>query len=165
MGLTNILYPITEPIADFYTKIKAAITALISFEGGTAGQILEKVDGTDYNVQWATKPDYTIPVFLDSGPWNMSTTGTISITHGIADIDKIRSVNVIVRDDGGTKRYDFFLAPNSVQQGRVSGRIVEITSTVITLTRTNSADGGPFDAGTFNDGVINRAKITINCIP
>lgn len=165
MALTNILYPVTEAMTDFYTKIKAAITALKELEGGTAGQVLEKVDGTDYNVQWATKPAYTIPTFLDSGVWNMSTDSTVTVAHGLADIDKIRSVSVIVRDDAGTGRYDLFHSPNSVNFSKVTGRIVSIDATNIVLGRTNAANGGIFDAGTFNDGVINRAKITINCIP
>jgi len=165
MALTNILYPVTEAMTDFYTKIKAAITALKELEGGTAGQYLEKVDGTDYNVQWSTKPAYTIPTFVNSGVWNMISDGTITVAHGIADITKIRSVDVIIRDDAGTTYYDLFNSPNSVNNSRVSGRLVSIDTTNISIARTNSADGGIFDNGSFNDGVINRGVITINCIP
>lgn len=56
--------------------------------GGTAGQILEKIDGTDYNTQWADKP--TTTGAITSSDFTMATARLLGrTTASTGDIEEI----------------------------------------------------------------------------
>lgn len=90
------------------------------------------------------------------GVWIMPIDGSININHGISDSSKIRSVNVLIRNDStGTMLYD-------LKQGDGVSFTIEgsyLTNTTnITLRRRS---GGFFDSTDFNDGSVNRGFVTI----
>jgi len=93
--------------------------------GGTAGQVLEKIDGTDYNTQWATPAgggdvvgpassvDNTLPRFD-------STTGKVIQASGVlvSDSDEISGYKGNINTQTGTS-YTLVAAD--------SGKIVELS--------------------------------------
>jgi hypothetical protein len=97
--------------------------------------------------------------------WNMDTTTTVSIAHGLSSSEwgSISQIGVIIRNDAATTHYDL-LKPNG---GSIDGGITSITNTNINLERRTS---GFFDSTDFNDGVfpnppLNRGWITFWYIP
>ncbi len=163
--LTNILYPITEPIADFYTKLKASITTINLLGGGATAEVLTKTGAGDFAFAWSTPAtSLTTPLApINTGAWNMTTTASISIAHGVADFTKIKKWSILIRNDAGTKRYDFlnsYAVVGSDNTGR-SGYINEINATHFIITRINATDGGIFFGTNFDDGVINRGELNI----
>lgn len=97
---------------------------------------------------------------LDIGDWNMDTTGTVDVSHGIGDEQLIRMVEVIIRDDGGS--YTYPLNSKGVILGSyntdVQGGVGRMTSTDIRLVRISS---GFFDDTDFNSTSYNRGWVTI----
>lgn len=97
---------------------------------------------------------------LDIGDWNMDTTQTVDVSHGIGDEQLIRMVEVIIRDDGGSFTYP--LNSKGVILGSydtdVQGGVGRMTSTDIRLVRITS---GFFDDTDFNSTSYNRGWVTI----
>ncbi len=163
--LTNILYPITEPIADFYTKLKASITTINLLGGGSADEVLTKTGAGDFEFAWsAPTASLTTPLPpINTGAWNMTTTASISIAHGVADFTKIKKWSILIQNDAGTKRYDFLNSSaviGSDNAGR-SGYLNEINATHFIITRISAIHGGIFYGTDFDDGVINRGELNI----
>lgn len=92
---------------------------------------------------------------LDIGTWDMDTNSTKSVAHGLSDILKIVSVSTIIVNDAEDTVYNL---EKSFSGSNLHGWIQGITSTNIVLER---AAGVGFDDSNFNDGTINRGKITI----
>lgn len=85
---------------------------------------------------------------IQIGDWDMDTTGSVTVAHGLSDITKIISISgMIIRDDS---------ALTFVIKGDAS--ISNVTPTDITLTRTAA---GFFDGVNFNSTSFNRGWITI----
>ena len=102
---------------------------------------------------------------IEIGDWNMDSTFDVYVTHGIADHKKIRSVNVIIRNDADTSYYNLYqaLASGTAPSG-VSGQTGIISSTTIQLTRTSSANDGWFDGTDFDSTSYNRGWVTIGYV-
>jgi hypothetical protein len=97
---------------------------------------------------------------IEIGDWNMDSTSFVNVPHGVTTA-KIRSVNVIIRNDDDTMRYPLHytsggLTPVSMGQFYVSGANVYCGRT----TNTN-----PFDGADFNSTSYNRGWVIIEYIP
>jgi len=92
---------------------------------------------------------------IDIGDWDMDASDSVSIAHGIADFKKIRSVNIIVRNDTDNAYYKIE-TPDTT--GVVSGGVSRVISTVIDIFRLS---GGFFDGTAFDSTSYNRGWITI----
>jgi hypothetical protein len=104
--LDNITYSPGEPIQNMYDKINAAIDKINDvLGGGTADQIVKKVDGTDFNTLMvnsflpASGTGNLKIAKVPIGDWNMNTTTSITVAHGISDYKKIVAVFGRIRDD------------------------------------------------------------------
>lgn len=103
----------------------------------------------------ATGSYYKVKV-LDIGDWNMDSTSSVSVLHGLADYKKIRGVSmIVVRDDSDTNYYSLpFFNSSTSENGGVTG----ITSTTVNVGRLT---GGVFDNTSFDSTSFNRGWITI----
>lgn len=93
------------------------------------------------------------------GDWNMDTTINVSVAHGLSSTYlKIRSIDVIIRNDTNAFLYSLFntetISGTGVNQGWLSG----ITSTSVSLYRLT---GGFFDSTSFDSTSFNRGWIII----
>lgn len=96
---------------------------------------------------------------IDIGDWNMLANSTVNVTHGLTDHKKIRSINVIVRDDADSNYYSLHNHLASTLAGSIiSGGIGTINSTIIVLARVDSEF---FDSATFDSIAFNRGWITV----
>lgn len=89
---------------------------------------------------------------LDIGDWNMDTTASVTVAHGIADFKKIRSIYVMIRNDADNSNSP--LAINGASSGFVSA----VTGANIQLNRDVA---GPFDSAAYDSTSFNRGYITI----
>ena len=87
-------------------------------------------------------------IVVEIGDWNMDSTASVNVAHGIADFKKIRSVTGIIRNDGDTTSYPI------AEDCSVSS----IGSTNVVLARTESGD---FDSSDFDSTSYNRGWITL----
>lgn len=93
---------------------------------------------------------------LDIGAWNMDSTTSVTVVHGL-DFTTIRSVDVILFSDIGGREYGFF-SDGVLASVTVEGAFSLTASYVVLYRRV----GGVFDANTdFDSAVINRGKILI----
>jgi hypothetical protein len=83
------------------------------------------------------------------GDWNMDSTITVDIAHGLSDFKKVRSISVIVRNDDDDEYWDLL----------ASGQISFADATNVRLTRTTA---GTFDSVDFDSTSYNRGWITIH---
>jgi hypothetical protein len=100
------------------------------------------------------------PKIIPIGAWNMNTTAGLSITHGIADINKIRSRSVIIFPDAGLGLGNYFLDSfrDLADPSLLGGGTYEVSATTIYLSR---RAGSYFDNTNFNDATMNRGYIHI----
>lgn len=90
---------------------------------------------------------------INIGDWNMDTTATINVTHGVTDYKKIRSVEVMIRADSDST----YLPLNHVNTSSVvQGGVNVVEPTFITLYRLTGGDmdGVGYDSTGFNRGWI-----------
>lgn len=100
-----------------------------------------------------TEPYLKIKV-LSIGDWNMDLDASKAVAHGITSaVTKIRSISVIIREDGGT-----FLKPLDWFTTAPQGGINDIDGTNILLTRLTA---GSFDSVNYDATAYNRGWITI----
>ena len=92
---------------------------------------------------------------VDIGDWNMNTTDSINVAHGLT-LSKIRSFKITIRSDAGSL-YDLMIAEAS----QVAG-YAHIDATNVVLGRTIS---GFFDSGSFDSTSYNRGWIVIEYVP
>ena len=89
----------------------------------------------------------TIKVKIISiGNWNMDTTGSVNVAHGLTYAN-IRMVYAGIRFDDNTATFDIN-----------NGGNIQWNTTNVVLTRTG---GGTFDAATFSTTPFNRGWVTI----
>lgn len=93
---------------------------------------------------------------LDIGDWNMDSTATINVAHGLT-LAKIRAVYVTIRDDADTSY--FTLEYNNGTE--VYGHYL-LSSSNVGLTREASS---PFDSANFDATSFNRGWIIIWYVP
>lgn len=93
------------------------------------------------------------------GDWNMDSTATLTVAHGVSDFTKIRSVEVYIRDDDNTNIYPIGTGFNLSNPVTVpQGAIQSISSSLVFLARLTS---GLFDGTNFNSTSYNRGWIHI----
>ncbi len=161
--LDNISYSPGEPIQDFYDKIIASINAInATLGGGTTDQIPSKVNSTDFNIAMVNS---ILPLgnnlkvkTVQIGDWNMDTTGTVSVAHGMSatDYKNIRHISAVVRNDANTEFYP--LNSMNSASGQIRGGISKVDATNVIMFRTVSigydADVPNFDSTSYNRGYI-----------
>ena len=89
---------------------------------------------------------------INIGDWNMDTTSTVSVAHGLT-YAKIRAINISIRNDADNATYQL----NHLEDVPVTGWTTQSwNATNIILTRTANAffDSSDFDATSFNRGWI-----------
>jgi hypothetical protein len=94
---------------------------------------------------------------LNIGDWNMDSTASVNVAHGL-NLSNIRSVNVLIVDDGNTKIMPlnyYYIAGSST-----SGTWL-ITATDVGLGRVT---GGDFDNNAFDATSYNRGWIIIDYV-
>lgn len=94
---------------------------------------------------------------LEIGDWNMDTTVSVTLVHGVGDVEKIRSIGVIIRPDTGIGGLGY-LSTVTAGTSTIQGGISSITDTQITLGRLT---GGLFDGASFNATSYNRGWVTL----
>jgi len=110
-------------------------------------------DGTN----WAVINRYTKKT-IDIGDWNMDSTTTLFVAHGLADFTKIRSVIAIIRNDADTIYNDLIKADEATFLD-FQGFIRDIDTTNVQLARTT---GGDFDAPAYNSTSFNRGFVELD---
>lgn len=132
--LDNILFSPGEPIQDMYDKINAAIDA-----------INNALAGDSYKIK-----------IVQIGDWDMDTTSTAIILHGISDFTKIRSITASIRNDVDGAIYNLCIADPSTFV--LDGSVDYANTTQLVLSRRS---GGAFDNSNFNSTSFNRGWVTI----
>lgn len=97
---------------------------------------------------------------VEIGDWDMDAAGVVNIPHGLSLLTyrKIRSINVLIRDDGDSFRRDIFHC-QAFNDGTVDGAyIASITNTIVQIVR---IEGGTFDGVTYDATSYNRGWLTI----
>lgn len=90
---------------------------------------------------------------IDIGDWNMDTTASVNVAHGLT-LANIRSVHVLVRNDADTSYYDSI--------GWVSSLLADLFhSTNGTNVVPQRLTAGFFDSATFDSTSFNRGWVTI----
>lgn len=97
---------------------------------------------------------------IDIGDWDMDTTISIDVAHGLTDRKKIRGTKVTVRNDSDVSYYDLLHGDSG---GNMDGSLGFLTGTAgfedyIRLIRTTS---GFFDTSAFSATSYNRGWIVI----
>jgi len=117
----------------------------------------------------AQNPGGLITKVVNIGDWNMDSTATIAVPHGLADFKKIRSFQVIVRDDADTFYSDLLSQTTQSAYHKPSGYSNGVDSTNINLGRVASPDGdghlGWFDGTGYDSTGYNRGWIVIHYAP
>lgn len=90
---------------------------------------------------------------IDINTWNMDSTNTVNIAHGISDYNKILEVDVLIKDDAGSVNTPL----NTFYNDAVSGGVYTIDATNISLFRLTA---GLFDSAAYNDS-INRGYVLV----
>ena len=88
---------------------------------------------------------------IEIGTWNMDTTTSINVAHGLSDVTKLRRADVIIQDDGSGNVYK--LDTGSPAAGSIEG----FGSVNVNLFRLGS---GFFDDPNFNNSA-NRGWLTL----
>ena len=136
-------------------------TGALIIEGGIGVEKSINIGGTlkvsNVSVSGFSVDD--IPIYtkiFEIGDWNMDTTGTLNVAHGL-DWTKIRSVDIIIRDDANTFHFPINY---DVTSARVGGSYY-ISPTNIVLVRFNLAY---FDGAGFSSTPYNRGWVTVKYI-
>lgn len=106
---------------------------------------------------------------INIGDWNMDADNEVTITHGVTDYKKIRSIKAIIRNDADTVFTD--LQPIVSTSGiAVGGCISDIGATTFKLRRFSAADitalgwgslNSLYDLTTYDSTSFNRGWVTI----
>lgn len=131
-----------------------------TFNDGVARKTWQKNRATistgSGNLAYATATrlsDMLIPgETIDIGDWNMDTTSSINVAHGVTDYKKIRIVGVTIRNDADTANYELLRFSGTKNEGGVE----EINATNIVLGRLSAGffDSTDFDSTSYNRGYI-----------
>jgi len=125
---------------------------------------LYKDSGGDYTIKWLYEPSPWLEKVIAIGDWNMSSTGTetVTVAHGIADHTKIRSIMTIIRRDTDAPDPTYMSKLEMGVSGILSsmaGSVRDFDATNIVLQRLNSAGG--FANAWFEDTGYNRGWIYV----
>ena len=92
---------------------------------------------------------------IDIGDWNMDSTSTANVAHGVT-LGNIRQVVVMIRDDAATT-----FAPLDIDNSTAQGGYVTIGTTNVVLSRIL---GGLFDTASYDSTSYNRGWIVIEYV-
>ncbi len=92
---------------------------------------------------------------IEIGDWNMDSTGTLNVAHGLT-YTKIRGVHGVIKDDAGTNYYPLTTGYDIASS--MDASIYAFDTTNVKLTRKAS---GFFDSVNFDSTSYNRGWITI----
>jgi len=92
---------------------------------------------------------------IEIGDWDMDATASIFVAHGLSDYTKIRSVDIVIRDDSGSS-FSPLLLPGGLLGGYYVVNFAGLNPTTIQLNRVSSGfyDNASYDATSFNRGWI-----------
>jgi len=153
---------VTLNIIVFYVDSTLGIRSYQLVNGTDSESLPYVVRPTDYDVTanhrvWKLlqiNGNYQIEINI--GDWNMDSTDTKSIAHGLSNYKKVRSISVIIRDDADS--YYQSLIEVYYSTGANFGGSIYFDATNITLTR---VIGGTFDSTSYDATSYNRGWITI----
>jgi hypothetical protein len=91
---------------------------------------------------------------VNIGDWDMDTTESKNVAHGLADFKKIRGIDVIIRNDSDSVPYHHLSGSNGVLNVWVNG----IDNSNIGLSRVAA---GIFDTTAYDSTSYNRGWVTI----
>jgi hypothetical protein len=162
-GALDTLKELADALGDdpnFAATITAAVAAKVNKAGDTMTGPLINTSTAEVRggIRTSNAGAYLKKIIIAIGAWNMHTTVGVSIAHGLADITKIRGIQVMILSDSGNicpiDKYD--------QRGAgtiMSGGIVFVTAANVALERDVN---GQFEE-IFGDfiGGGNRGWITI----
>jgi hypothetical protein len=156
MSEVDDLYLTEEECQALIDAIEFANLADAPAYAGETGKVLA-CNGTEDGLEFIDLPAaplYTTKT-INIGDWNMDTTSTITVAHGLSSTEwkTIKSVNVFIRND--------FDLENRILDGYNSsgtGGVGIIDSTNIGLERVT---GGIFDSVEFQNTSYNRGYVTI----
>jgi hypothetical protein len=97
---------------------------------------------------------------VNIGDWNMDSTGTIDIAHGLT-ASKIRSVTAVIVNDAGDTYYPFNGYQASAGGTDYQGMVAYWDATNVRLYRSS---GSLYDAATFDSTSYNRGWLTIEYV-
>ena len=119
-----------------------------------------KIDVTETNTDLELAGNGTGKVLVDGlytkviniGDWNMDSTATVNVAHGLT-LSKIRSISAVIRDDTASLLYDF---SSGYAGGDSASGYLNCDGTNVNLQResTSTFDGTGFDSTGFNRGWI-----------
>lgn len=141
--LNDALNVIIQAIADLRVlKTGDIITGSLEVRGGIRTQ---------------TSGSYLLKKIIPIGPWNMDTTSTLPVPHGLSDYKKIRNVSIIIRDDSNLS---YLPIDHVYSVGGITSGTWSVSGANIDLVR---SDLGIFDQATFSSTTssYNRGFITI----
>jgi hypothetical protein len=130
-GQTGTVVLDTDDIGEGSTNLYNVVPA-----GGTTGQVLEKVDGTDYNVQWATSSGGGSPggsdtqiQYNDGGSFGGSSTLTFNGTNTLT-FDAGGLVNTVLEINGST---DYRLVATATDEFNIRDNTAALNRIVLPL--------------------------------
>lgn len=132
----------------------SAAPSFYTAPSGTAGDI---VSFTTYKIPVVVGSTAMFTKIIDIGDWNMDSTASVTITHGLT-LSKIRTVSVMVQGDDDLATYPR-LFPDTYYSGTNRGFFIGyIDATSVYIERLAASI---FDATGFDDTSYNRGWITI----
>jgi len=92
------------------------------------------------------------------GDWDMDSSPTTTIAHGLSDFTKIKAVEVMILNDAGNAIYPLNSYNSTSVPDDISGGVKSIDATDIVLSRRSGAGSffgsNDFDATSYNRGFI-----------
>jgi hypothetical protein len=93
---------------------------------------------------------------IQIGDWNMDSTGSIGVAHGLAGTvwQNMRSVDIVVRNDGDDVYYDDSQVAGHISVSGVNSTNVELDRAAATASPSGLFDHPDFDATSYNRGWV-----------
>ena len=140
----------------------ASITGDLTLTSGDIAMAATKtVDGRDLSVDGAKLDSLgaqnvklNIKV-VDVGDWNMDSTDSVSVSHGLT-LSKIRSMSVLIRNDNDDNYLDF-----SASSATTVNESIACGASNILL---NRSGGSVFDSANYDSTSFNRGWVTIQYV-
>jgi hypothetical protein len=95
---------------------------------------------------------------IEIGDWNMDTTASKDVTHGLPDFKKIRNVSAIIKRDDEAIYWNL---ASITSAGQLGGSVGALGTSVLTLYRVT---GGNFDSTDFDATSFNRGWVYIDYV-
>ena len=138
----------------YYTSAGSNIRAVAFCNKGSNVEYDHKIILDNGQARGASAP--LVRKVLGIGDWDMDATGLTVVEHGLPDVTKIRSINVIIQRDDGAAVWE--LATWDTAGSEMDGGTRSVDATTIGLAR---RAGGTFDTSNFNATSFNRGWVTI----